>query len=292
MNTTQIKYFLTAAQTLNFTEAAKKIYITQSALSQQISALEAELGIELFIRDRNKIKLTPAGVVLLEELESFMDYYDRILQRAVAANDGCQGVLIIGVLQGHFLSEKFIASYERFKENYPNVMIEFRTGSLKKLREDLERRQLDIIYTMDWDVEHEDNIIYENYEGHKHMLVASKYHPMANTFTNNVEDLKDCTFVIPSETESVPAVQMFMNGCKKAGFVPKLKRASSMEEQILWMEAGVGIGNLSDNAYAFLNSQLITICDTGQLQPFVLAWDKRNMNPSIALFTDYMCRNN
>ena len=289
MNTTQIKYFLTAAHTLNFTEAAKKIYITQSALSQQISALEAELGMDLFVRNRNKIKLTPAGVVLLEELDSFMEYYDRILQRASAANEGCEGTLVIGILQGHCLSEKFASGYELFKQQYPNVVVEFKTGSLKNLREGLERRQFDVIYTMDWDVEKEENILYEVFEDQKFMLMTSKYHPMAGRCTDNLADLKDCMFVIPGETESVPAVQKFLDGCKAAGFVPKLKRASSMEEQILWMEAGVGIGNIAENAHAAHNSLLVTVYNTGRVQPFVLAWDKRNMNPTIPLFTDFMC---
>ncbi len=52
MNTTQIKYFLAVARTLNFTEAAKKLYISQPALSKQINVLEKELNMLLFIRDQ------------------------------------------------------------------------------------------------------------------------------------------------------------------------------------------------------------------------------------------------
>ncbi|MCI6018900.1 MAG: LysR family transcriptional regulator [Clostridiales bacterium] len=49
MNQIQIKYFLTAARCMNFTEAAKQLYITQPALSQQITAIESELNMQLFI---------------------------------------------------------------------------------------------------------------------------------------------------------------------------------------------------------------------------------------------------
>jgi Transcriptional regulator len=54
MNTLQIKYFLTAARCLNFTEAAKQLYISQPALSQQILALEKELNMQLFIRAKKE----------------------------------------------------------------------------------------------------------------------------------------------------------------------------------------------------------------------------------------------
>ena len=61
MNSLQIKYFLTAARTLNFTEAAAQLYISQPALSQQISALEKELNMQLFIRSKKKSVSDPCG---------------------------------------------------------------------------------------------------------------------------------------------------------------------------------------------------------------------------------------
>ena len=62
MNTTQIECFLAVAQTLNFTQAAKSIFISQQAISKYISNLEEELGVRLFIRRHNEIELTAAGI--------------------------------------------------------------------------------------------------------------------------------------------------------------------------------------------------------------------------------------
>lgn len=69
MTITQMKYFITAAKCLNFTKAASQLYITQSALSRQIVAMEEELNLQLFVRNNRQVKLTPAAVVLLEEFE-------------------------------------------------------------------------------------------------------------------------------------------------------------------------------------------------------------------------------
>ena len=57
----QLKYFISIVEKGNFTEAAKEIYISQSAISQQIQSLENELGYKLLIREKRTFTLTPAG---------------------------------------------------------------------------------------------------------------------------------------------------------------------------------------------------------------------------------------
>jgi DNA-binding transcriptional LysR family regulator len=66
MNTTQVKCFLKAAENLNFTESAAELFISQPAFSHNISTLEDEWGIELFVRSnkRKDMTLTPAGAVM------------------------------------------------------------------------------------------------------------------------------------------------------------------------------------------------------------------------------------
>jgi DNA-binding transcriptional LysR family regulator len=66
MELKQLQYFLAVAETLNFSRASESLYISQPALSYQIAELERELGVELFVRDRRKVFLTPEGQALLE----------------------------------------------------------------------------------------------------------------------------------------------------------------------------------------------------------------------------------
>ncbi len=65
MELRQLRYFAKAAETLNFSDAAKCLNIAQSSLSQQIKQLEDELGIQLFIRNYHSIRLTEAGEAML-----------------------------------------------------------------------------------------------------------------------------------------------------------------------------------------------------------------------------------
>ena len=67
MNTRQIEYFLAVADELSFTRAARRLYVSQTAVTQQIKALEEQLGVQLFERTKKKVVLTPAGIIFQGE---------------------------------------------------------------------------------------------------------------------------------------------------------------------------------------------------------------------------------
>ena len=69
METRQIQYFLEVAKREHVTEAADALHIAQSAISRQISNLEKELGVELFIREGRSVKLTPLGRIFYERVK-------------------------------------------------------------------------------------------------------------------------------------------------------------------------------------------------------------------------------
>lgn len=72
MELRQLRYFVAVADTLNFSRAAESLYVSQSALSKQISELEQELGVALFDRDRRSVTLTSAGQLLLPEAKDIL----------------------------------------------------------------------------------------------------------------------------------------------------------------------------------------------------------------------------
>lgn len=73
MELRQLKYFLMVAKTLSFSEAAKRLYITQGTLSQQIKQLEDELGFQLFSKTSHSVALTEAGEKLLPAAKQTVD---------------------------------------------------------------------------------------------------------------------------------------------------------------------------------------------------------------------------
>ena len=101
MNLNQLEYFVNAAETLNFTSTAKKFYISQTAITQQIKALEEHLGEELFYRKNKKLSLTPVGKVFYQECKAILIRTSDALEKVHLAANGIIGDLRIGVIDGY-----------------------------------------------------------------------------------------------------------------------------------------------------------------------------------------------
>ena len=96
MNSRQLEYFLAVAHELNFTKAAESMYVSQTAVTQQIKALEEQLGVSLFERTKKKVVLTPAGNVFLQEATLLLKRMQTAIERTREASSGFIGSLDIG----------------------------------------------------------------------------------------------------------------------------------------------------------------------------------------------------
>ena len=95
MDLRTIEHFLKLAKTLNFRKTAEEIYIAQPALSRQIMALEEELGVVLFDRNKRNVTLTEAGVYFREECERILEDFERVKQRTLQIYSGEGGEIKI-----------------------------------------------------------------------------------------------------------------------------------------------------------------------------------------------------
>lgn len=103
----QIRLFLSAARTLNFTRAAEECSVTQSTVSKSIKALESTLGMELFVRSRGRVELTPAGERLAEGLAGTYSSMVLAIESASRAYDDEGTSLVVGVPAAHYLGKWF-----------------------------------------------------------------------------------------------------------------------------------------------------------------------------------------
>ena len=97
MELRQLRYFVKVAETLNFSEAAKLLCVTQSTLSQQVKQLETELGAPLLVRSSHSVGLTEQGRELLPYARRTLDEADTCVARIRDLNNLTAGTLDIGV---------------------------------------------------------------------------------------------------------------------------------------------------------------------------------------------------
>lgn len=290
MTDIQIRYFLTAARCLNFTEAAKQLYISQPALSQQIASLEKELNMQLFVRMKKRVYLTPAAVVLLKELPDYEQHYVDIVEKAMLANQGHTQTLKIGITEGQIMPAEWTDKFFSFKVEHPQVGIEIVSGSLGKIHKLLMEGEIDIAYTFDFEVADKTNLVYIDVCKNEGVAFVSKFHPCANMDITNLKQLQHETFIMLNKAESSVLYEMILNDCKRAGFNPNIRFVSSLNENIICTELGFGIGITNKLSYACVNPN-IRILENLKIaeNQFVFAWKKDNMNTSIPLFIHSVC---
>lgn len=143
MDLKQIEYILKIAEENNITRAAEKLFITQSALNQQLLKLEKELGTQLFHRSRTDWHPTEAGEIYLAAAKKILsikqDTYNRIFDLSLQR----RGRLSIGFTPNRGTS-MFSAVYPEFHEKYPQVMVEPMELSVAEQLERIGNNTLDI----------------------------------------------------------------------------------------------------------------------------------------------------
>jgi DNA-binding transcriptional LysR family regulator len=128
MDISQLKYFISVVETLNFTEAARRNGLTQPAISHHISELEKYLGSKLFIRNRRSVTLTEAGHKFLPYAVEMIEIADKAAFQVRQMEEGFKGQISIAALTTS--SVVLSRCLSAFSSRYPdiNIDINFTSG--------------------------------------------------------------------------------------------------------------------------------------------------------------------
>jgi DNA-binding transcriptional LysR family regulator len=143
MNSRRLEYFIEVARMKNFTRAGEKCFVSQTAISQQIAALEEEWGFELLIRDKKTVSLTIAGEKFYHEAIKIMAQYNKIAEESRDVAKGISGILRVG----------FFSLYDRisittlirdFHAKHPSIRIDIAQYNYDAMNERLNSENIDI----------------------------------------------------------------------------------------------------------------------------------------------------
>ena len=220
MELRQLKYFITSADTLNFTEAARQCFITQSTLSQQIKQLETELGVQLFERIGKRVFLTETGRDFLPYARQTVADADYGVQRIKDIEDLKTGRLCIGTTFG--LSALITDAIARFSEQYPEVHLEVMFLKQDELIEAVRERKVDFALTFEM-MEKDDLLTEQPVKTYHLCAIVSDQNPLAQQATVSLRQLADYNICTPAR--GMNARRMFDSLTNKKGIElqPKLE---------------------------------------------------------------------
>lgn len=196
MELRQLRYFIKTAETLNFSEAARFLYVSQSTLSQQIKTLEEELGTVLFQRDSHSVTLTEAGEMMLPLAQATVHDAESCLTQIKDLNHLVSGSLSIGVT--HSFSPILTETVKAFLKLYPGIKVNITNRSMEELMSILRRREVDLVLAF------KPNISYEEIESHslfedKLCVILRRDNPIAEMQNITVDEVMRHRLCLPAK---------------------------------------------------------------------------------------------
>ena len=284
----QIEYFLTMAETLNFTDAAKVLYISQPALSKQISVLENELGFNLFIRDRRHVVLTPEGASLYRDWSEMSKLMETSVYNARSISNQKTGKLAIGCSDSFDYGDILPPTVRSYMNSYPEVDLTIESHSFKTLREGLMDDKFDIILTPYFELDGIPDVYWLKLSDIPLSIVIPNSNPLSLLETVSITDLKNESFILISPQDSVGGTEHTRALCRRCGFNLKnviyVPNISSME---LAVKNGLGVAICNEKLFDGNNDTCkLYPLDIPQDDSFLVAvWKKKRKSIPLDLFT-------
>ncbi len=239
MELRHLRYFIAVAEELHFTRAAERLQIAQPPLSQQIRALEEELGVQLFKRTKRRVQLTDAGQVFLEEARLAIAQVERAIRAAQRASRGEIGRLGVGVNSS--ATHSFVPEVLRvFRQRFPCVELVLHELASYQQVQGIRDNRIDIGFL--WLPNVNDSALSFMTIWQEPLIVAlPETHPLANLPEIPLTALVSEPFVLPPRQLGPGFYSQIINLCQQAGFNPKVVQEAILMQTIVSLVAG-GVG--------------------------------------------------
>lgn len=241
MELRHIRYFLAVAQEGNVTRAAEKLGIGQPPLSQQILALEREMGVQLFRRTGHGVSLTEAGESLLADAKRLLDDAQLAVLNAQRAGRGETGHLNLGFTASAAYNPAVPALIRAFRNAYPGVGLSLTEGNTAQLLAYLEEGRLDLAFLRPGGHSFAGVSLYQ-IENERMKIVLPVKHPLAVKRKLPLAALAGESFVLIPREASPTLHDEIVTACRQAGFEPMLgQQAPQLSSVVSLVSAEFGV---------------------------------------------------
>lgn len=256
MELRHLRYFIAVAEAKTFTRAAEHLGIQQPPLSQQIKALENEIGFRLFHRIPKGVELTVGGNVFFNEARAILASVERASQRAGSAAHGKTGKLTLGFTTSTITHQLAPRMINGFRLAYPDIELEFQEGNAARLIETVASGSLDV-GLLRTPVSRPEGVSFQTLLNEQMLLALPATHPLARTArkspgkklaTLSLRALSGDPFILTRRHGAVGMYADLVAACHRAGFSPQIvAEVENMLSNVALVAAGVGVSAVPES---------------------------------------------
>ena len=281
----QLRYFVVVAEEEHVGRAAERLHISQSPLSRQIAQLEERLGLTLFERSQQRIRLTRDGQTFLAETRALLTHANRLESLGKRLGRGEEGGLCIGYIENAMHAGVLPNALRVLRADRPNVHVALYNLSSAEQLEGLRQRSLDIALVSEPPTDDDPDLLSFQVLDEPMLLALPEHHPLAQQAALHPEDLAEQEWIGVQPRQD--ANDEFASACIRAGFTPDVRMQASEPFTALGLVAsGLGIAmiqkSLSHNAppgVVLRELPWLTLTT-----PLWAAWHRINLRPLVETF--------
>ncbi len=287
MTTEQLTIFIKAAQCLNFSDVAKRCYVSQPLISRQINALEQQLGVPLFIRNGNRLRLTMEGEAFLPEAWKVLNSITDATQKVQHLHSGQNGSLLIGVAAASFeMCLHCVREFNKLETGIVPTVSELSGSVESDLAKDI---AYDFLFAPSYKIPNSVGQEMVTISTDSLYLVVPEVSPI-KALPEDFTVLADLPFIFFDSYDQFSTVQKAV--CENRGFVPIITRYTNhVSAMLISIAAGKGCSILPGGILRLLNIkgyQSYPIPGDDCIVKNVVAWNKALPNPAANRFLDLL----
>lgn len=218
MEIRQMRYFMEVAKREHVTEAAKALHVAQSSVSRQLINLESELGVDLFVHEGRRVRLTPIGKIFLERVEQAMNMIqeaERGVKEYLEPEKGTVRIAFPISMAAHVLPKAIFA----FRQLYPEAKFQMRQGLYQDLIDGVTNGEFNLALIAPLP-EEEPRIKGKVLFTENIVALLPVHHPLANQSAIRLAELKDVPIV--TLPEGTVFRKLVLRACQELGFAPTI----------------------------------------------------------------------
>ena len=243
MDFRQFSYFVTTAEELHYARAAERLGVSQPALSQQIKALETQLGVQLFVRANRRIELTEAGAAFLQEARATLEMAEKSIRIAQDTARGESGTIDIGYVGSVMYEMRFPRLLKAYCQQHPQVRLTLHERPILAQIDAVQRRQLDIAIVREpLPQQMPEGLESFTLSSQRLVAVLPVAHALAKAPSIALSELAGDDFLAFLDPQGVGLGHALLELCHEAGFEPRIaQRVSEIATMISLVAAGFGV---------------------------------------------------